>query len=145
MLRTPPFSSDEESEEEETDTEEEEQPRKHQRGKSPQSRLKQATPVQIRSSKASPVQARKAPAMHSFSSSSQQARGTVGGVTRTAVTKMESDEEEEDEWSDVSELQEIDQRQLQSHKDQNGNVDKRNFGKGKLSILQTASSHYTFK
>lgn len=69
---------------------------------------------------------------------------SVGGVTKTAVTKMESDEEE-DEWSDVSELQEIDPRQLQSHKDQNGNVDKRNFGKGKLTSLQTASSQHTFK
>ncbi|XP_044044183.1 zinc finger protein Dzip1 isoform X3 [Siniperca chuatsi] len=127
--KTPPFSSDEESEEEETDMEEA-QPRKHQRGKSPQTRLNQATPVQIRASKASPVQARQAPAMHSFSSNPQQARRSVGGVTKTAVTKMESDEEEEeDEWSEVSELQEIDPRQLQSHKDQNGNVDRRNFGK----------------
>ncbi|XP_070786515.1 cilium assembly protein DZIP1 [Enoplosus armatus] len=127
--KTPPFSSDEESEEEETDMEEE-QVQKHHRGKSPQTRLSQATPVQIRASKASPVQARQAPAMHSFSSNPQQARGPVGGVTRTAVTKMESDDEEDDdEWSEVSELQEIDPRQLQSHKDQNGNVDKRNFGK----------------
>lgn len=68
---------------------------------------------------------------------------SVGGVTKAAVTKMDSDEEEE--WSDVSELQEIDPRQLQSHKDQNGNVDKRNFGKGKLTSLQTASSQHTFK
>lgn len=69
---------------------------------------------------------------------------SVGGVTKAAVTKMDSDEEEE-EWSDVSELQEIDPRQLQSHKDQNGNVDKRNFGKGKLTSLQTAGSQHTFK
>lgn len=121
---------------------EEEQPQKHQRGKSPQPRLNQATVVQFRANKASPVQARQAPARHSLSSNLQQARGSGGGVTKTAVTKMESDEEEEDEWSEVSELLEIDPRQLQSHKDQNGNVDKRNFGKGKLSILQTASSHY---
>nr|XP_046238017.1 zinc finger protein Dzip1 isoform X2 [Scatophagus argus] len=123
--KTPPFSSDEESEEEEADMEEEEPP-KHQRGKSPQSRPNQATPVQTRLSKTSPVQARQAPARHSFSSIPQQTRASVGGVTQTAVTKMESDEEE---WSDISELQEIDPRQLQSHKDQNGNVDKRNFGK----------------
>ncbi|XP_038572919.1 zinc finger protein Dzip1 isoform X3 [Micropterus salmoides] len=128
--KTPPFSSDEESEEEESDIEEE-KPQKHQRGKSPQTRLHQATPVQIRASKASPVQARQAPAMHSFSYNPQQGRGSAGSVTKTALTKMESDEEEEDddEWSEVSELQEIDPRQLQSHKDQNGNVDKRNFGK----------------
>lgn len=48
-------------------------------------------------------------------------------MTKTAVTKIESDEE--DEWSDVSELQEIDPKRLQSFKDQNGNVEKRNFGK----------------
>lgn len=126
--KTPPFSSDESSEEEETDMEE--QPQKHQRGKSPQSRLTQATPVQIRASKASPAQARQAPAKHSFSSNQQQQQATAsaGGVTKTAVTKMDSDEEEE-EWSEVSELREIDPRQLQSHRDQNGNVDKRNFGK----------------
>ena len=110
---------------------EEDPPPKHQRGKSPQPRLNQ---VQIRASKASPVQARQAPAKLSFSSSNpQQARGSVGGVTRTAVAKMESDEEE-DEWSEVSELQEIDPKRLQSYKDQNGNVEKRNF-KGKLSVL----------
>ncbi|XP_049919509.1 cilium assembly protein DZIP1 isoform X2 [Epinephelus moara] len=118
--RTPPFSSDEESEEEDTDMEEE-QPPKKQRGKTPQQRLNQ---VQI---KASPVQARQVPARHSFSSNPQQTRGSVGGVTKTAVTKIESDEE--DEWSDVSELQEIDPKRLQSFKDQNGNVEKRNFGK----------------
>ncbi|XP_031147697.1 zinc finger protein Dzip1 isoform X3 [Sander lucioperca] len=119
--KTPPFSSDEESEEEDTDMEEE-QRQKHHRGKSPQPRLNQ---VQIRASKASPVQARPAPASHSFSSNPQQARGPVGGVTRTTVTKIESDEEE---WSEVSELQEIDPKRLQTYKDQNGNVDKRNFG-----------------
>ncbi|XP_040888053.1 zinc finger protein Dzip1 isoform X3 [Toxotes jaculatrix] len=127
--KTPPFSSDEESEEEDTDTEEE-QPQKLQRDKSPQPRLNQATPVQIRASKASPVQTRHAAARQSFSSNPQQSRGSVGAVTKTAVTKMESDDDE-DEWSEVSELQEIDPRQLQGYKDQNGNVDKKNFGKGK--------------
>ncbi|TKS66214.1 Zinc finger protein [Collichthys lucidus] len=125
--RTPPFSSDEESESDDSDMEEE-QPQKHQRGKSPPSRPSQATPVQIKASKASPVQARHALTKQSFSFNSQQARGSAGGVTKTTVTKMES-KEEEDDWSDVSELQEIDPKQLQSHKDQNGNVEKRNFGK----------------
>ncbi|XP_028428068.1 cilium assembly protein DZIP1 isoform X2 [Perca flavescens] len=119
--KTPPFSSDEESEEEDTDMEEEQRQRHH-RGKSPQPRPNQ---VQIRASKASLVQARPAPASHSFSSNPQQARGPVGGVTRTTVTTMESDDEE---WSEVSELQEIDPKCLQTYKDQNGNVDKRNFG-----------------
>ncbi|XP_054479926.1 cilium assembly protein DZIP1 isoform X2 [Anoplopoma fimbria] len=120
--KTPPFSSDEESEEEDTDVEDERH-QKHQRGKSPQPRLNQ---VQIRASKASPVQAKRAQARQSFISNPQQARSSVGGSTRTAVAKMESDE---DEWSEVSELQEIDPKRLQSFKDQNGNVDKRNFGK----------------
>lgn len=128
IFRTPPFSSDEESEEDDSDMEEE-QPQKHQRGKSPPSRPNQAAPVQIKASKASPVQARHALTKQSFSFNSQQARGSAGGVTKTAVTKMES--EEDDEWADISELQEIDPKQLQSHKDQNGNVEKRNFGKGK--------------
>lgn len=78
----------------------------------------------------------------SFSSSPQQAKVSVGGVTKT-VTKMESDDEE-DGSSDVSGLQEIDPRQLRSHKDQNGNVDKRNFGKGLVSSPQTSRSVQTF-
>lgn len=74
----------------------------------------------------------------SFSSSPQQAKVSVGGVT-----KMESDDEE-DGSSDVSGLQEIDPRRLRSHKDQNGNVDKRNFGKGLVSSPQTSTSVQTF-
>ncbi|KAK9524089.1 hypothetical protein VZT92_017956 [Zoarces viviparus] len=121
--KTPPFSSDEEYEEEDTDMEEERHP-KHQRGKSSQPTLNQ---VQVRASNASPVQSRQAQARQSFASNSQQARGSVGGATATAVAKLESDE---DEWSEVSELQEIvDPKRLQSFKDQNGNVDKRSFGK----------------
>lgn len=112
---------------------EEEPPQKIQRGKSPQLRLSQAAPVQI---KASPVQARQAAARQSFSSNPQQSWGSAGVVTKTAVSKMESDEDEdEDDWSEVSELQEIDPRQLQGYKDQNGNVDKKNFGKGKNCLL----------
>lgn len=123
---------------------EEEQPHNHQRGKSPQPRLNQASPVQFRASKASPVQARQAAARLPFASNPQQSWGSVGVVTKTAVTKMESDDDE-DEWSEVSELQEIDPRQLQGYKDQNGNVDKKNFGKGKLSIFKTANSYHTLK
>ncbi|KAM7375240.1 hypothetical protein PAMA_014366 [Pampus argenteus] len=129
--KTPPFSSDEESEEEDTDMEEE-LPQKHQRVKSPQPRIKQTSPLQNRASKASPVQARQAPASHAFSSNPRQSWGSGASVTKTTVTKIESDDDDDDdddEWSEVSELQEIDPRQLQSYKDQNGNVDKRNFGK----------------
>lgn len=129
--KTPPFSSNEESEEEDTDTEEE-PPQKPQRGKSPQLRPSQATPVQI---KASPVQSRQAATRQPFSSKPQQSWGSAGVVTKTAVSKMESDEDEDD-WSEVSELQEIDPRQFQGYKDQNGNVDKKNFGKeNKINIL----------
>lgn len=46
-----------------------------------------------------------------------------------AITDMES--EEEDDWSDVSELQEIDPKRFQNNRDQNSNVDKRSFGKGR--------------
>ncbi|XP_013866198.1 zinc finger protein Dzip1 [Austrofundulus limnaeus] len=35
-------------------------------------------------------------------------------------------EEDEDDWSDVSELQEIEPKQLQAFKDQNGNINKKN-------------------
>ncbi|KAI9526005.1 hypothetical protein NQZ68_002553 [Dissostichus eleginoides] len=100
---------------------EEEPPKKTQRGKSPQPRLNL---TQIR---ASPVQSGQAPSRTSFSSNPPQTRGSGGSVTKTTVAKIESDEE--DEWSDVSELQEIDPKRLQSFKDQNGNVEKRNVGK----------------
>lgn len=46
---------------------------------------------------------------------------------------MDSEEEDED-WSDISELQEIDPNRLQGFKDQNGNVEKKSFGKGKSSF-----------
>ncbi|CAJ1086980.1 zinc finger protein Dzip1 isoform X2 [Xyrichtys novacula] len=123
--KTPPFSSDEDSEE---DTEmEEEQPQKLQSRKSPQPRRNQASPVQIRASKASPVQSRQ----------TLTSRETAVSVTKTAITKIESDDEEDDDdWSDVSELQEINPGRLQSHKDQNGNVEKKSYGReNKISDL----------
>ncbi|XP_067349716.1 cilium assembly protein DZIP1 isoform X3 [Channa argus] len=117
--KTPPFSSDEESDEEDTDV----QGKNNMSGKAQQPRLSQATPVQNRPTKASPVQTRQALAKHSFSSNPQETWGSVG-----TVTNMDSDEDE-DESSEVSELQYIGSRQLQSYKDQNSNVEKRNFGK----------------
>ncbi|XP_068446652.1 cilium assembly protein DZIP1 [Clinocottus analis] len=98
--------------EEDSDVERKRRHQKHQRAKSPQPRA----------SKASPVQSRQAQARHTFASNPQQARGAA----KTAFAKMESDDEE---WSEVSELQEIDPKHLQSFKDQNGNVDKITFGK----------------
>lgn len=131
FFRTPPFSSDEESEEE---TEIEEEPPKHQRGKSQQPSLKQGVPVQTKTSKVIPVLARQAAVRQSFSTSPQQTTVLDTHVTRTVVTKLASDDEEDD-WSDVSELQEINSRQFQSSKDQNGNVDNRSVVKGKWHSL----------
>ncbi|XP_008323532.1 cilium assembly protein DZIP1 isoform X2 [Cynoglossus semilaevis] len=111
--KTPPFSSDEESEDDD------DQPQKHHGAKSP---------VQVKSSKSSPLQTRPL-----FSSNSQPPRGSA--VTKTTVTAMERDEDDGD-WSEVSELQEIDPGQLQSYRDQNGNTEKRSFGKeNKINIL----------
>lgn len=123
--KTPPFSSEEESEDDVTE-EDEEQPLKHQQGKLPQPRFNQATQIQTRADKASPVQDRQAVVRQSPISSIQYSKLLVGGVTKTAVTKLKSDEEEDD-WSEVSEQQETD---LQNYKDQNGNVEKKNHGKG---------------
>lgn len=143
LLRTPPFSSDEDSKDEETD---EEDPPKHQRAKSLQPKHNQPTPAQIRTSKNTPVLARQAAVKQSSSTSPQRDRVSVSGPTKLVKTKMESEEEEEDDdWSDVSELQEIDPRQFQSNKDQNSNVDKKSFGKGTLIFLQTAGSVHAFK
>ncbi|KAL3999286.1 cytochrome b [Sarotherodon galilaeus] len=129
--KTPPFSSEEESEDDVTD-EDEEQPLKHQQGKSPQPRFNQATQIQTRAGKASPVQDRQAVVRQSPIYSIQYSKVSVGGVTKTAVTKLKSDEEEDD-WSEVSEQQETD---LQNYKDQNGNVEKKNHGKeNKVSDL----------
>ncbi|XP_062236351.1 cilium assembly protein DZIP1 isoform X1 [Platichthys flesus] len=135
--RTFTLISDEDSDEEDT---EEKQPLKHQRARSAQTRMNQATPVHIRAGKTSPVQTRQ-----TFSSSTQQPWGSMGVVTKTAVKKMESDNDDEDdddddddkeEWSEVSELLEIDSKQLQGYRDQNGNVEKRNFKKDKkITVL----------
>lgn len=95
---------------------EEEQPQKHQSSKSMQPGLK-----------ATPVLTRQPAVRQSFTSSLQHPRVSQVGVIKTTVKTLESDDEDDD-WSDVSELQEINPRQLQSGKDQNGNVDKRDFG-----------------
>uniref|UniRef100_A0A3Q2YY16 C2H2-type domain-containing protein n=1 Tax=Hippocampus comes TaxID=109280 RepID=A0A3Q2YY16_HIPCM len=100
--RTPPFCSFVDSEDEDTDMEDTESPQ-HQRGKTSQARINKEEAVQISARKSNLIQ------------------------TRPAPTVLD----DEDELSDVSELQEIDSRQLQSFKDQNGNVEKTNFAKGK--------------
>lgn len=127
FYRTPPFSSDEESEEE---AEIEEEPQKLHKGKSQQPSLNQGVPVQLKYGKATPVLARQAAVRHSFSTSPQQSRALDARVTKTVVTQLASDDEED--WSDVSELEEVNSRQFQSSKDQNGNVENRPFGKGEF-------------
>lgn len=105
----------------------EEEPLQHQWGKSPKPKPNQATSAQMRVSRTTPVLARQAAVTQSSTFTPQQSQPSAGGLTRTAVTKIESDEE--DEWSDVSELLEIDPKTLLGHKDQNGNVDKRGHNK----------------
>ncbi|XP_068165335.1 cilium assembly protein DZIP1 isoform X2 [Antennarius striatus] len=112
--KTPPFSSDEDSEDQ-TDTEDDHPEARRRRSPIP------------RAGKASPD--RRPVVTRSFSSVRQQTAASAGGVTKTAVAKMQSDEED-DGWSDVSELEEIPRTLLQSHKDQSGNVDKKKFGDG---------------
>lgn len=127
--RTPPFSSDEDSNEEESDDDEEEGeegPPKHQRAKPLQLKLNPLTSAQAvaRPSRNTPVLARQAVVTQ-----------TVGAPSSMAITNVESEEEEdeeEDDWSDVSELQEIDPKRFQNNRDQNSNVDKRSFGKGRV-------------
>lgn len=138
FFRTPPFSSDEESveESESMDMELEQLQKYHQRGKTLQSRLHQAPTVQIRSNKPGLVQVKQTPARHPFSSLNLP-QPQLSGSNLTTVTKIDSEDDEDDDiWSDDgSELHEIDVKQLQSYKDQNGNVDKRNYGKGKLDNI----------
>lgn len=105
---------------------------------SPQRRTNQAPPVQNRASRANQPQTRQPPARHS---KPQQSHWSAGAVTKTTVTAVESDDDEES--SDVSELQEIDFRQLQNSRDQNSNVDRRSFSKGK-HIITIATGGFMF-
>ncbi|XP_054650850.1 cilium assembly protein DZIP1 isoform X2 [Dunckerocampus dactyliophorus] len=131
-LKTPPFSSLENSEDEDRDMEDEDEPPQLQWGKM-QARMNKGEAVQITAVKSNVIQAKSAPARHLPSN-----KHLVGGVTKTTVTKLEHDydDDDEEEVSDVSELQEIDPRQLPTFKDQNGNVEKSNFAKdNKISDL----------
>ncbi|XP_015233525.1 PREDICTED: zinc finger protein Dzip1-like isoform X2 [Cyprinodon variegatus] len=116
--RTPPFSSEEE------ESEMEEEP--EQRVNSLKLKSNQAAPVEIRSSRATPVLSRQT-AVSQFSS-----KPSVGSVKTQGNAKTES---EEDEWSDVSEMMEPEPRKLQGFKDQNGNIDKGNKDKDKVFKL----------
>ncbi|XP_055021536.1 cilium assembly protein DZIP1 [Boleophthalmus pectinirostris] len=110
-LRRYPSISDEESEEEETDAEEELQLDQRKKSSVVQNRT---TPVLTKQASVTSV-------------SSLPTRGLTTEVTKTTVMKIDSEDEET--WSEVSELQEIDPKGLQSFKDQNGNVERKSFGK----------------
>ncbi|XP_072317928.1 cilium assembly protein DZIP1 isoform X3 [Eucyclogobius newberryi] len=104
---TPPFSSDDESEEEETDAEEDLQLDQRNKSSAVQNRT---TPILTKQASVTSI-------------NNLQSRGLTGGVTKTTVTQMDSEDEN---WSEVSE---IFPKEQQSFKDQNGNVEKKSFGK----------------
>ncbi|XP_077451924.1 cilium assembly protein DZIP1 isoform X2 [Stigmatopora argus] len=136
--KTLPFSSFMTAEEGDTDMEDDEPPQ-HQWSKPSLARIQQEDTVETIARKSNLINARPAPNGHS-SSKSQLAIG----VTKTTIMEMgnvHDDEEEEeedydDDFSEVSELQEIVYGQLQSLKDQNGNVKKASFSvENKVSDL----------
>ncbi|XP_032412902.1 cilium assembly protein DZIP1 isoform X4 [Xiphophorus hellerii] len=116
--KTPPFSSDEDSQDSVSDLEEE--PPHLRRVKSLN------LMVQNKPNKPPPVLSRQsAVSQSSFSSKPQQ--------SRQGATKTQSEDEEE--WSDVSDMAEIDPRQLHDFKNQNSNNDKGSHIKDKVADL----------
>lgn len=112
-LRTPPFSSDEDSQDSKSDLHEE--PPHLRRVKSLNLML------QFKPNKPPPVLSRQsAVSQSSFSSKPQQ--------SHHAAMKTQSDDDEE--WSDVSDMAEINPRQLHGFKNQNSNNDKGSHVKG---------------
>uniref|UniRef100_A0AAZ3NWN7 C2H2-type domain-containing protein n=1 Tax=Oncorhynchus tshawytscha TaxID=74940 RepID=A0AAZ3NWN7_ONCTS len=110
---TPPFSSDDKStEEEESEEEKVSQPKPTQPKTTPHHKLTQSKPVQARSGQPRTTQAQPY--------KPQQPRSAAVNTTKMGVNVVES----EGEWTEGSELEEIDQQQLQNYKDQNGNVQK---------------------
>ncbi|MEQ2166055.1 hypothetical protein GOODEAATRI_023775 [Goodea atripinnis] len=124
-VRISASNSDEDSEDKESDTEEE--PVQDQRVKSSNLRSHQAMAVEMKAGKPTPVLVRQTAVSQPTSFKPQQSWASVGGMSRHTVSKLESDEDEDE--SDVSEMVEIDPRQLHGFKDQNGNIDKGNHNK----------------
>ncbi|XP_057682256.1 cilium assembly protein DZIP1 isoform X2 [Corythoichthys intestinalis] len=136
--KTPPFSSFVDS-----DTEEDELLH-HQWGRPSQARVLREDAIETNARKPNLIQARPVPTGLSPSISQ-----LAVGVTKTAIMELgnvDDDEEDDgdddddddyaDDFSDVSELQEIVPGQLQSFKDQNGNVKKTSFAtENKVSDL----------
>ncbi|XP_016533717.1 cilium assembly protein DZIP1 isoform X3 [Poecilia formosa] len=116
--KTPPFSSDEDSDDSKSDLEEE--PPDLRRVKSLN------LMVQIKTNKTPPALSRQsAVSQSSFSSKPQQ--------SRHRATKAQSEDDEE--WSDVSDLAEIDPRQLHGFKNHNSNNEKGSHIKDKVADL----------
>ncbi|XP_059906771.1 LOW QUALITY PROTEIN: cilium assembly protein DZIP1 [Gadus macrocephalus] len=135
-FRTPPFSSDEDSEEEEDseddDEEEDEEDLRRMRGRSqdprgrsPQASRPQRAPVVLQNTagRPSPVARQQTPARPALASTPNQQRAPAGNVVKAAAFK--APDSDDDDWSEVSELQEIDPKRLQSYEDRNGSADKR--------------------
>ncbi|CDQ93408.1 unnamed protein product [Oncorhynchus mykiss] len=126
--KTPPFSSDDESTEEEESEEEKPPQKSRQEQRVPHHRASQPKPTQPKTTphhkltQSKPVQARSGQPRTTQAQpyKPQQPRSAAVNTTKMGVTVVES----EGEWTEGSELEEIDQQQLQNYKDQNGNVQK---------------------
>ncbi|XP_027867251.1 cilium assembly protein DZIP1 isoform X4 [Xiphophorus couchianus] len=113
--KTPPFSSDEDSQDSVSDLEEE----------PPHLRRVKSLNLMVQN-KPPPVLSRQsAVSQSSFSSKPQQSRQGA----------MKTQSEDEEEWSDVSDMAEIDPRQLHDFKNQNSNNDKGSHIKDKVADL----------
>ncbi|XP_037392433.1 zinc finger protein Dzip1 isoform X4 [Pygocentrus nattereri] len=126
--KTPPFSSDETSSEEEESEEESPQAQKTSQSKGPQvntATMKTQPPraqprIALQVGSSSQALALRSAALQPSAQRSGAHQAPVVSVNRTEVTVVES----ESEWTEGSEMEEITLDQLQTHTDQNGNVQK---------------------
>ncbi|XP_064825787.1 cilium assembly protein DZIP1-like isoform X1 [Oncorhynchus masou masou] len=126
--KTPPFSSDDKSTEEEESEEEKPPQKSRQQQRVPHHRASQPKPTQPKTTphhkltQSKPVQTRSGQPRTTQAQpyKPQQPRSAAVNTTKMGVNVVES----EGEWTEGSELEEIDQQQLQNYKDQNGNVQK---------------------
>ncbi|XP_036426378.1 zinc finger protein Dzip1 isoform X2 [Colossoma macropomum] len=126
--KTPPFSSDETSSEEEESEEESPQAQKTSQPKGPQANTttKKTQPpraqprIALQAASSSQALALRSAAFQPSAQHSGAHQAPVVSVNRTEVTAVES----ESEWTEGSEMEEITLHQLQTHTDQNGNVQK---------------------
>ena len=95
------------------------------RGRSPQASRPQRAPVVLQKTagRPSPVARQQTPARPALASTPNQQRAPAGNVVKAAAVK--APDSDDDDWSEVSVLQEIDPKRLQSYEDRNGSTDKR--------------------